>query len=112
MATLQLVAQDHAPSTGRDLVENVDALHDPPPPIGNAALVDDHIQRVGSIPGFEDEGFVEILGQRDWVPLKRGRLLVYQINLFIEIESEAVPASKRPFVNNLAGPAEVRIQIL
>ena len=57
---------------------NVDAVSDQLSPIRNALLVDDEIDRVGSVPGFEKKMLIEVFVLRRWIPVEEGRRLIHQ----------------------------------
>src|SRR5882762_9064563 len=88
----ELITQNHARAAGRDLVVNVDAVRDQMPPVRNAILVDDEIDRIRSVPRFEDKIFIQIFVPGGGVLFEEIRELIHEEKLLFEIETEAVSA--------------------
>ena len=60
------------------------------PPIGDAVFVDDEIDRIRSIPRFEDKIFIQIFVPGGGVLFEEIRELIHEEKLLFEIETEAV----------------------
>ena len=111
MCGLQLIAQDHPGSAGGDLVINVDAIGDQLPPVCEPILFDDEIDRVRSIPGFEDEMFVEIFVLRRGIFFEEPGELVHEKEFLFEIECQAAPTLDRSFKDHFAIAPEPGIKV-
>src|SRR2546421_2237748 len=111
-ACSELIAQNHPRTAGGDLMVNVDAIGDQSSPIRNPALVDDEIDRVRAVPGFEEKMLVEVFVPRGRAAFERRERLIDQEKFLFEIETQAASAAQRSFVDSFAISAQARIQEL